>query len=103
MEAWLQTLPPGLTAHQEMLRGEALFEQLGPDIWLRPFPASSLPVTPAERFRVLFKERRRWTWEDLEPYVRDLKVPGMSVEALLIKYTRRTQPTADSPPIFSAR
>ena len=34
---------------------------------------------------------------------RDLSVPGLSSEGLLLKYTRRTQPTQDAEPIFSAR
>lgn len=34
---------------------------------------------------------------------RDLKVPGLSSEGLLLKYTRRSQPKPDVEPIFSAR
>ena len=34
---------------------------------------------------------------------RDLSVPGLSSEGLLLKYTRRTQPTQDAEPVFSAR
>lgn len=34
---------------------------------------------------------------------RDLQVPRLSMEGLLLKYTRRAQPRADSQPVFSAR
>lgn len=103
MEAWMQNLPSGMQASMEMLKGEALLEKFGLDMWVHPFSVSSLPATPAERFAALFRERPKWQWQDLEPYIRDLQVPGLSVEGLLIKYTRKSQPTADSSPIFSAR
>eukprot|EP01018_Ginkgo_biloba_P026712 Gb_37493 [translate_table: standard] len=103
MEAWAQNLPPGMQASMEILKGEALVEKFGADMWIRPFSVSSLPATPAERFAAIFRERPRWEWQDLEPYIRDLRVPGLSAEGLLIKYTRKTQPTADAAPIFSAR
>lgn len=103
MEAWKQNLPSGMQARMEMLKGEALVEKFGVDMWIHPFSVSSLPTTPAERFAALFRERPKWQWQDLEPYIRDLQVPGLSVEGLLIKYTRKSQPTADASPIFSAR
>ncbi|KAG0480842.1 hypothetical protein HPP92_011430 [Vanilla planifolia] len=56
-----------------------------------------------ERFAALFQERPKWQWKDLEPYIRDVHVPGLSTEGLLIKYTRKTQPKADAEVIFSAR
>lgn len=34
---------------------------------------------------------------------RDLSVPGLTSDGLLLKYTRRTQPTANSEPVFTAR
>ena len=34
---------------------------------------------------------------------RDLNVPGLSSEGLLLKYTRRTQPSPETEPVFSAR
>ncbi|GLJ26416.1 hypothetical protein SUGI_0509390 [Cryptomeria japonica] len=103
MEAWMQNLPSGMQAQMEMLRGEALVERFGAEMWVHPYSVSFLPTTPAERFAALFRERPRWEWQDLEPYIRDLRVPGLSAEGLLIKYTRRTQPTADATPVFSAR
>eukprot|EP00249_Psilotum_nudum_P032257 c47547_g1_i1 orf=301-1527(-) len=103
LEAWQRNLPTGITCNVELLRGEALVEKLGSESWLRPFSTASLSTKPAARFAALFKERPRWEWQDLEPYVRDLRAPGQSVEALLIRYTRKIQPTADASPIFAAR
>ncbi|CAA6663885.1 unnamed protein product [Spirodela intermedia] len=103
MEKWKSTLPQGMRADLGMLEGEVLYESLGLETWIRAFSVSGLPSTPEERFSALFQERAKWAWKDLHPYIRDLRIPGLSSEALLIKYTRRTQPTAEAEPIFSAR
>ncbi|MQL95346.1 hypothetical protein Taro_028011 [Colocasia esculenta] len=103
MEKWISGLPHGMQGDLEMLQGEVLYETLGVETWVHAFSVSDLPSTPADRFAALFQERPKWAWKDLQAYVRDLRVPGLSSEALLIKYTRRTQPTADAEPIFSAR
>eukprot|EP00250_Pteridium_aquilinum_P006628 c16506_g1_i1 orf=104-1282(-) len=103
LDAWQQNLPSGMQGNLDMLKGEALIEKLGSESWLRPFPVSALPSNPADRFARLFRERTKWEWQDLEPYISDLRAPGKSVEALLLKYTRKTQPTADASPIFTAR
>ncbi|CAH9147898.1 unnamed protein product [Cuscuta epithymum] len=103
MEQWRLKIPDGMDVNFEMLEGEVLTEKMGIETWVYAFSVSSLSSVPAERFLMLFQERARWEWKDMQPYVRDLKVPGMSLEGLLLKYTRRTQPTADAEPIFSAR
>ncbi|KAJ6792062.1 sister chromatid cohesion protein DCC1 [Iris pallida] len=103
MEKWVQSIPASMKADLKMLEGEVLFEKMGVETWLCAFSVSSLSSVPAERFAALFRERPKWEWKDLEPYIRDLKVPGLSAEALLIKYTRRSQPKADMEAIFSAR
>ncbi|KAJ8755855.1 hypothetical protein K2173_024400 [Erythroxylum novogranatense] len=103
MAEWLQSIPDGMQASFDMLEGEVLTERLGVEMWVYAFSASSLPLNPAERFSMLFRERSKWAWKDLESYIRDLNVPGLSLEGLLLKYTRRTQPTPDAEPIFTAR
>ncbi|PIA32612.1 hypothetical protein AQUCO_04400063v1 [Aquilegia coerulea] len=103
MEKWMQKIPGGMIASFEMLEGEVLSERIGVETWIRSFSVSSLPCTPAERFAALFRERQKWESKELDPYIRDLRVPGLSSEGLLLKYTRRTQPTLDAEPIFTAR
>lgn len=103
MEEWMQKIPDGMQATLEMLEGEVLTEKLGVETWVYAFSVHSLPSTPAERFSILFRHRAKWESKDLLPYIRDLNVPGLSLEGLLLKYTRRTQPTLDAEPVFSAR
>ncbi|KAI0510668.1 hypothetical protein KFK09_011277 [Dendrobium nobile] len=103
MDKWEHNIPPGMKADLKMLEGEVLYEKLGVEEWIRAFSVSALPSDPANRFAALFRERQKWEWKDLEPYIRDIRVPGLSTEGLLIKYTRRTQPNAEAEPIFSSR
>ncbi|KAA8520390.1 hypothetical protein F0562_014646 [Nyssa sinensis] len=103
MAEWIRKIPEGMQANFDMLEGQVLTEKLGIETWVHSFSVSSLPCAPAERFSALFRERSKWEWKDLQPYIRDLSVPGLSSEGLLLKYTRRTQPTLDAEPIFSAR
>lgn len=103
LKKWERAIPSGMNADLKMLEGEVLYEKTGLENWIKAFSVSSLSTVPAERFAALFRERARWEWKDLEPYIRDLRVPGLSAEALLIKYTRRSQPNPDVEPIFSSR
>ncbi|KAK9145208.1 hypothetical protein Sjap_005111 [Stephania japonica] len=103
MDEWMDKIPAGMSADFEMLEGQVLVENIGMETWIWAFSVSSLPSTPAERFAALFQERQKWEWKDLQPYIRDLRVPGLSSESLLLKYTRRTQPTMDAEPVFSTR
>ncbi|XP_022147138.1 sister chromatid cohesion protein DCC1 [Momordica charantia] len=103
MDEWTRKIPLGMRAVFDLLEGEVLTERIGVETWVRGFRVSSLPSNPAERFSILFKERPKWEWKDLQPYIRDLTVPGLSSEGLLLKYTRRTQPNPNSEPVFSAR
>lgn len=103
MEKWIRKVPDVIHVNFDMLEGEVLTERLGVETWVYAFSVSSLPSSPAERFSMLFKERPKWEWKDLQPYVWDLRVPGLSLEGLLLKYTRRSQPSMEAEPIFSAR
>ncbi|XP_028752025.1 sister chromatid cohesion protein DCC1 [Neltuma alba] len=103
MDEWRQKIPEGMQPALDLLEGEVLTERVGVETWIHAFSVSSLPSAPAERFFSLFRERKKWDWKDLQPYIRDLNVPGLTSEALLLKYTRRTQSTPDAEPVFSAR
>ncbi|CAN1128484.1 Sister chromatid cohesion protein DCC1 [Linum perenne] len=103
MEKWSKKIPDGMHLSFDMLEGEVLTEKVGMETWVRGFRVSCLPSNPAERFTILFRERPKWEWKDLQPYIRDLKVPGLSSEGLLLKFTRRIQPTQEQEPVFSAR
>eukprot|EP00850_Spirogloea_muscicola_P004973 SM000022S07187 [mRNA] locus=s22:404176:405880:+ [translate_table: standard] len=107
MTAWAAGVPPGCGPPLvSMLRGEAIMEppsSAAATPVVRLLPVSTLPKSARERFAVLFAERPRWLWDDLEPYLRDLPAPGQSVEALLLRHARRLQPHPSMPPLYCAR
>lgn len=70
LEEWMKMIPEEMQASFDMLEGEVLTEKLGVETWVHLFSVSSLPSTPAERFKILFKERQKWESKDLEPYIR---------------------------------
>ncbi|PNY14021.1 sister chromatid cohesion protein DCC1 [Trifolium pratense] len=103
MDEWRNKTPDEMHPTFDLMEGEVLTEKIGVETWVRAFRVSSLPSTPAERFSILFRERAKWDWKDLQPYIRDLNVPGLSAEGILLKYTRKTQPSPNEDPVFSAR
>lgn len=88
MDSWQQSVPEGMTTKSEHLAGIALkdMRSLPPVIW--HFPASELPDDPALRFMKLFKVQCKWTFDEIQPYIRDLEAPGQSLNALLMKFAR---------------
>lgn len=74
MAEWIRKVPDGMHASFDMLEGEVLTEKLGIETLIYHFSVSSLPSTPAERFKILFRERQKWEWKDLQPYVRSVSV-----------------------------
>ena len=70
MDEWKRKIPEGMQASFDMLEGEVLTERFGVETWVHAFSVSSLPLSPAERFSILFKERQKWEWKDLQPYIR---------------------------------
>ena len=70
MEEWTKKVPDGMQASFDMLEGEVLTEKFGVETWVHAFSVSSLPSNPAERFSMLFQERPKWEWKDLQPYIR---------------------------------
>lgn len=70
MEEWMRKIPEGMQASFDMLEGEVLTERIGIETWIRAFCVSSLPSSPAERFSILFKQRPKWEWKDLQPFIR---------------------------------
>ncbi|GIL82107.1 hypothetical protein Vretifemale_11044 [Volvox reticuliferus] len=101
--AWIHAVPYGMTPSVAMLRSEVLIDGSGAEARISSFPASALPRDPGERFAALFSRRARWEWTHLEPFLEGVKVPGQSVEALLMRFARASQPTPDAPLFYSAR
>ena len=70
MDKWERSIPSGMHADLQMLEGEVLCEKLGAETWVHAFSVADLPLAPADRFAALFRERPKWEWKDLQPYIR---------------------------------
>lgn len=84
---------------------------LGTERRLTYLPTTSLPPTAPARFAFLFSKQRKWTLNEVTPYIeyatlshaplstrathismpRDLVEPGMTAEKLLMKYARMSE------------
>ncbi|WIA31014.1 hypothetical protein OEZ86_001054 [Tetradesmus obliquus] len=109
LAAWQEQVPGCWSPRQDMLAGEALI--IAPDASegvaeprVRHFPARLLPSAPAARFAALFAAQPRWTREQLDPYLEGFKVPGQTVETLLLAHARASQRSPSDPTVvFVAR
>ncbi|KAL0050702.1 hypothetical protein WJX82_005403 [Trebouxia sp. C0006] len=101
LDAWLNSIPQGMTPDLSMLRGMAVKEDTGTQKLVKLFNVQQLPCEPAARFKAVFLERAQWSWQDLQPYVEDLQGPGRSAEALLLKYARRVQQDPGKPVMYN--
>ncbi|KAK9511157.1 hypothetical protein O3M35_005770 [Rhynocoris fuscipes] len=88
LDAWQDSVPEGLTTNLKQLAGIALYSMdTNPQlIWY--FPEEDLPVDYNERFSLLFKQREKWTFDEIEPYVRKLATEKQSANAILTKFAR---------------
>ncbi|KAG8098915.1 hypothetical protein GUJ93_ZPchr0013g37318 [Zizania palustris] len=70
MDKWERSIPSGMCKDLQMLEGEVLCEKIGAETWVHAFSVTDLPLSPADRFAALFRERQKWEWKDLQPYIR---------------------------------
>eukprot|EP00891_Asterochloris_glomerata_P003740 jgi/Astpho2/3740/e_gw1.00060.39.1_t len=103
MATWQTKVMEGMEPDIDMLAGEALMVTGGAYTTVVHFPVSAMPCQPAARFAMLFERQPRWQWEHLKPYLKGLQAPGLSAEALLLKYARKSQTDPSASMFYTAR
>ncbi|XP_030375154.1 sister chromatid cohesion protein DCC1 [Scaptodrosophila lebanonensis] len=88
MSTWQDALPEGMTCRIEYLRGLGICDKEGAQPCIRSLAEEHLPTTIHERMRALFKTKRKWTLEEMEPYIECFTTPTLSVSTLLAKHAR---------------
>ncbi|XP_034242645.1 sister chromatid cohesion protein DCC1 isoform X2 [Thrips palmi] len=101
LSAWQQSVPEGMVTDMKYLEGVAIKDISCQPQVVRFFPEWELPEDIAERFRILFHTREKWTIDDIRPYVERLTTNKMNVNALLTKYARAS--TLNGVKLYSAR
>ncbi|NXA40521.1 DCC1 protein, partial [Eudromia elegans] len=87
-EVWQQSVPEGLTTRLDQLKGLALMDRSSRPETISMLKVEDLPEDNQERFNSLFSIRKKWTEEDITPYIQDLCGEKQTVGALLTKYAR---------------
>ncbi|KAK1126333.1 hypothetical protein K0M31_004960 [Melipona bicolor] len=89
MKSWNIATPEKIEPKEEYLYGIALVR------WnnlmekeIVSFPETDLSIDVDERFNKLFKAKKKWTVQEITPYIINLTTNKMNVNALLTKYAR---------------
>uniref|UniRef100_V5I0E0 Sister chromatid cohesion protein DCC1 n=1 Tax=Ixodes ricinus TaxID=34613 RepID=V5I0E0_IXORI len=90
LEVWQNSVPEGLRTDMRQLEGLALTDSGTIPESIHLFDKWDLPEDATERFDHLFRAKKRWTLNEIRPYIRDLCVAGQKadVNALLMKHAR---------------
>ncbi|XP_076462802.1 sister chromatid cohesion protein DCC1-like [Babylonia areolata] len=101
LQVWEQSVPMGMKTSLSQVQGVALVDRDSKPETISFFPADDLPEDISERFEYLFERRKKWTLEEISPYVRELTTDKMDVGALLTKFSRPS--THNGVKVFSSR
>jgi sister chromatid cohesion protein DCC1 len=81
---WGDLVPEGFTVDLSWLHGMSFTN----DGKIYYFPQSALEVDPKQRFFQLFQAKKKWSREELTPFLQDLGT-GKGLDTLLVKWARR--------------
>ncbi|XP_029447812.1 sister chromatid cohesion protein DCC1 [Rhinatrema bivittatum] len=87
-EVWQQSVPEGMAANLDQLKGLALLDRNSRPETISLLKKEDLPEDNQERFNSLFSIREKWTEADIAPYIEDLCGEKQTIGALLTKYAR---------------
>uniref|UniRef100_A0A8C1F0B0 Sister chromatid cohesion protein DCC1 n=2 Tax=Cyprinus carpio TaxID=7962 RepID=A0A8C1F0B0_CYPCA len=87
-EVWQQSVPEGMSARLDQLRGLALLDRSTKPETISLLREEDLPEDTLERFNSLFSLREKWMQDDIEPYIQDLCGEKQTTGALLTKHAR---------------
>ncbi|KAK7100068.1 sister chromatid cohesion protein DCC1-like [Littorina saxatilis] len=101
LQVWDESVPMGMKTSLTQIQGMALVDRDSNPETISFFPADNLPEDVSGRFDYLFDTRKKWTLDEISPYVSDLTTPKMDVGALLTKYSRAS--VQNGIKVFSSR
>ncbi|KAI8844145.1 hypothetical protein BC829DRAFT_400456 [Chytridium lagenaria] len=90
MDIFVTSIPELFKPRLEHLSGLYIIDH-GPDSRANIiyFPKTSLPMNPKDRLEQMFEQKRKWTEEEMMPYVDDLgKGNRADLEVVLLKHSR---------------
>ena len=88
METCQSALPEGMKIEEKYLAGIGVIDRDSQTPSVRGLFEENLPVTLADRLKILFKTKERWTLQQIGPYVELFTTPQLAVTLLLAKHVR---------------
>jgi sister chromatid cohesion protein DCC1 len=88
LETCQSALPEGMEMNEKYLHGLAVIDRDSRQPWIRGLFEENLPMILSDRLNVLFKEKARWTFEHIAPYVEVFASGNVSTTSLLAKHLR---------------
>ncbi|KAJ3049463.1 Sister chromatid cohesion protein DCC1 [Rhizophlyctis rosea] len=91
LQSWSENVPEPFEVEIDMLKGTALIHNDELPRTIQYFPKSTLPSEAKQRFERLFDVKRKWSYDELLPYIDDLAPDKKKLDALLMKYARMSK------------
>lgn len=88
LETCQSALPEGMEMNEKYLHGLAVIDRDSRQPWIRGLFEENMPMILSERLKLLFKQKERWTFEHIAPYVEVFTSGNISTTSLLAKHLR---------------
>lgn len=88
---WQQSVPEGVATDLKVLQDISLVDRESTPPLIKIFRERDLPENIQERLTILFREKDKWTVEEIAPFVEKLTSAKLNVNALLTKYARASK------------
>ncbi|CAG5116527.1 unnamed protein product [Candidula unifasciata] len=88
LRAWQESVPHGMKTNLAQIEGKALIDRDSRPEVIWYYSVENLPEDVSDRFEALFEQRKKWSLEEITPYIRDLTDDKTDAGALLTKYAR---------------
>lgn len=90
LSIWQEALPEGMNYDEKYLSGIGIIDRESNPQCVLALNEINLSTNLAERLKVLFKTKEKWTLEQIEPYIEYFASPQLQVTAVLAKHARAT-------------
>jgi len=88
LEMWQKAVPEGVDTNIDQLSGLVLVDNEKSPPIIKRFSEEDLPCNIIDRLGILFSARKRWTLNEISPFIEPLTTKKLNVNALLTKYAR---------------
>ena len=88
VDEWRRMIPLELNNRLDQLNGLYLLDEMAGKPFVRYFPKNLLPLEPKQRFQDLFLIRKKWSKQDILPFIEELAPNTKALDVIILKYAR---------------